>query len=347
MAFLLAACATPQRKVTPLAQPEPSEEKPQIPDVAPPVRAVPVIPETGWIALAGWCGRNGLEAPVIKPSATQTNLELRSGRGTLVFEAGRRNVRWNGLLIGAGFPPQFTNGQAMIHALDLAKLVKPLLSSTGAPDRKAGGVVVIDPGHGGVNEGARSQDGKLVEKELTLDWAKRVERALAGSQWKVFLTRETDRDMGLTQRVAFAAMKKADLFISLHFNSYSSGEEAGIETYCVTPQGMSSHLTRGYADEIDVPLGNNRFDVENLLLAHDMHQAILRKTGRRDRGIRRARFMTVLREQGRPAVLLEGGYLSSPEEARLIGTAEFRQKLADAVAEALGVDTPTLTTSRE
>jgi N-acetylmuramoyl-L-alanine amidase len=74
---------------------------------------------------------------------------------------------------------------------------------------------------------------------------------------------------------------------------------------------------------------------------------MLRKTGRKDRGVRRARFMTVLRDQHRPAVLLEGGYLSNPEEAKLIATPEYRQKLAEAVAEALGVNAPTLTTLRE
>jgi len=67
----------------------------------------------------------------------------------------------------------------------------------------------------------------------------------------------------------------------------------------------------------------------------------------KDRGIRRARFMTVLKDQRRPSVLLEGGYLSNPEEAKLIATPEYRQKLAEAVAEALGVNPPTLTTLRE
>jgi N-acetylmuramoyl-L-alanine amidase len=147
--------------------------------------------------------------------------------------------------------------------------------------------------------------------------------------------------------VAFAESKKADVFVSLHFNSFAKGSEAGLETYCMTPVGMASHVTRGYADDVNGGVPNNEFDVENFLLAHEMHRAMLRKTGRTDRGVRRARFMTVLRDQRRPAVLLEGGYLSNPEEAKLIATPEFRQKLAEAVVEALGVDVPTLTTLRE
>jgi N-acetylmuramoyl-L-alanine amidase len=70
----------------------------------------------------------------------------------------------------------------------------------------------------------------------------------------------------------------------------------------------------------------------------------LKHTNRKDRGVRRARFMTVLREQNRPSVLIEGGYLSNPEEAKLISTPEYRQKLAEAVVEALGVQPRALTT---
>lgn len=340
--LLCAGCAGPQRKVTPLAQ---EEAAPAVPLVAEPPRTIPVVPLTGWISLREWCAQNEISAPLISASATQTNVEIRGPKGTFVFEPPRRNARWNGTLVGVGFPLQFTNGAPFIHALDISKVLQPLMISP--PQRKNGGIVVIDAGHGGANQGALSHDRKLMEKQLTLDWAKRVEKLLVGSQWRVFMTREIDLDLSLTQRVAFAESKNADLFISLHFNSYSTRDEAGLETYCLTPQGTSSHLTRGYADDLESSFTNNLHDVENLCLAHDLHVAMLKKTGRKDRGIRRARFMTVLREQNRPAVLLEGGFLSSPEEAKLIGSAEYRQKLAEAVVEALGVAPPTFTSLKE
>jgi len=66
-----------------------------------------------------------------------------------------------------------------------------------------------------------------------------------------------------------------------------------------------------------------------------VHHSILRATGAEDRGVCRARFMGVLRGQRCPAVLIEGGYLSNPNEARLIENAAYRQKLAVAVAAAL------------
>jgi N-acetylmuramoyl-L-alanine amidase len=357
-ALLLAGCAAP-RKVTPLVREEIPPSPIQVPvqppiqtPVQPPVQEpAPIVKPPAlvseWVSLADWCASNKFEGPAIKISATETNIELRGERGKFVFEAPRRNARWNGILIGIGFAPQMTNGQVFVNRLDLTKVLEPLMIPEKAPQRKTGGIVVIDAGHGGENFGTLSHDRKMKEKDLTLDWALRVQKLLEGSPWKVILTRPGDIDLALTQRVVFADLKNADLFISLHFNSASDKKVSGLESYCFTPQGMASHLTREYADNKNESYPNNRFDIENLLLAFDLHKSVLKKVKPLDRGIRRARFMTVLREQNRPAVLLEGGYLSNPEEARLIGTPEYRQKLAEAVAEALGVTRPTLTSSRE
>jgi len=154
--------------------------------------------------------------------------------------------------------------------------------------------------------------------------------------WQVYLTRSNDTDLALSNRVAFAADHKAGLFLSLHFNSAGQDtEESGLETYCLTPVGMPSSLTRGFADEINQPFPNNGYDTQNLLLAMNVHRSLLQVNGHMDRGVRRARFPGVLRGQERPAVLVEGGYLSSPHEARLISDPTYRQKLAEAVARGL------------
>lgn len=356
--LLIAGCAQPQRPVTPLyREPRPQPIQSPTPEPAP-VEPKPIVvkpeevkpaaaqPLTGWVSLFDWCAQNKLSPPLLSVQGAQTNILIRSDAGVFEFNPPSRNARWDGLLVGVGFPPQFTNKTVLVNAIDLNKVLEPFLL-TNAPPRKRAGVVVIDAGHGGANDGALSHDRKLKEKTLTLDWAQRVEKLLQGSDWTVYMTRTNDTDIGLTQRVAFAELKKADLFISLHFNSFSNGSEAGLETYCLTPPGMTSHITRNYADEANGTFPNNEFDVPNLLLAHDMHRAMIRKTGRKDRGIRRARFMTVLRDQKRPAVLLEGGYLSNPEEAKLIATPEYRQKLAEAVVEALGVSPTTQTALKQ
>jgi N-acetylmuramoyl-L-alanine amidase len=98
---------------------------------------------------------------------------------------------------------------------------------------------------------------------------------------------------------------------------------------------MPSTLTRGFADPLFENLPNNNFDAQNLQLAVLLHKTILHASGEEDRGVRRARFIGVLRGQKRPAILIEGGFLSNPREAERIANPEFRQKLAEAVANAL------------
>jgi N-acetylmuramoyl-L-alanine amidase len=124
----------------------------------------------------------------------------------------------------------------------------------------------------------------------------------------------------------------------LHFNSAAPDQrQAGLETYCLTPQGMTSTVTRGFEDDPALSFPNNAFDEQNLQLALLAHRALLQVNGRLDRGVRRARYLGVLRWQNRPAILLEGGYLSNPREARWIATPLYRQRLAEAVAQALAV----------
>jgi N-acetylmuramoyl-L-alanine amidase len=108
-----------------------------------------------------------------------------------------------------------------------------------------------------------------------------------------------------------------------------------MEIYCLTPTGMPSTLTRNYDDFWTDHYPNNYFDAANLELAARLQAALLHATGEEDRGIRRARFMSVLQGQKCPAVLIEGGFLSNPAEARKIENPQFRQQLAEGVANAL------------
>jgi len=222
----------------------------------------------------------------------------------------------------------------LVHALDAQKNLLPLARFPVLPN-ETNPVVVIDPGHGGENTGARSvRDGRF-EKDFALDWALRLRPLLEGRGWKVFLTRTNDIDLFLSERVALATELHATLFLSLHFNSAARPDQSGLETYCLTPAGLPSTLTRDYEDDTALVFPNNAFDSQNLQYALRLHRALVETTGGVDRGVRRARFMGVLRTQNRPAVLLEAGYLSNPREAQLIGQPEYRQKLAEAVVKAL------------
>jgi N-acetylmuramoyl-L-alanine amidase len=196
--------------------------------------------------------------------------------------------------------------------------------------------VVIDPGHGGKDSGTRSVLGRELEKTYTLDWALRLAHQLQLRGWTPVLTRTNDADVSLADRVALADRVGADFFISLHFNSGAANRElTGIETYCLTPTGMPSNLTREYEDDPRESHPNNQYDEQNVLLATRLHRSLLRATNAVDRGVRHARFMAVLRGQNRPAVLIEGGYLSNVAEARRVATPDYRQALAEAVAKGL------------
>jgi N-acetylmuramoyl-L-alanine amidase len=195
--------------------------------------------------------------------------------------------------------------------------------------------VVLDPGHGGSDSGTRGARNEL-EKDFALDWALRTERLLTNAGWKVFLTRRADVDVSLGERVAFADRVRADLFISLHFNStFPQTQPSGIETYCLTPMGMPSTLVRGYADDERALFPNNVFDAANLDWAFRIHNALVAQTRAHDDGIKRARFMSVLRYQNRPAILVEGGFLSNTRDAANIQSGTYREALAQAVADAL------------
>ena len=285
-----------------------------------------------WIPLNRWARERNLGTVQQIASGITQVYALTTSNGVLTLQAHSLVAKWNGIELRLGFEPQLIDNQPFVHALDLKRNFEPLIqgfAATAKPNR----VIVIDPGHGGSNFGTRSVVDGTNEKEFTLDWALRLAPLLATNGWQVFLTRTNDVEVALTNRITLADEHHADLFISLHFNA-PSREQAGVETFCLTPAGMRSTLTREYEDNPAMVYPNNSFDTENLQYAMLLHRA-LHQCGLADRGVRRARFLGVLRGQNRPAVLLEAGYLSNPREAKLIADPEFRQKLAEAVAQAL------------
>jgi N-acetylmuramoyl-L-alanine amidase len=287
---------------------------------------------TGWVSLEKWCALDHRWRVFISHGSSP-RASLETPAGSFLFSAGSTSALWNGTEVRLGFAPRCENDQMLVHALDIEKTVRPLVLAEhlGAVH---GPVAVIDPGHGGSDPGAHSPSGRL-EKEFTLDWARRLEPMLAIKGWQVFSTRTNDADVPLTARVEFAERHHADLFVSLHFNSSPEGRQQGIETYCFTPCGMKSSMNRGYEDDPSAIYPNNAFDGLNLALGYKVHSAVIHASGSNDRGVRRARFPAVLKNQNRPAILIEGGYISCPTEAERLADPGYRQKLAEAVANAI------------
>ena len=308
--------------------------------IPPPTPAAPALvwptnsAHPGWIALETWTALNHLGPPQRLSTGPEPNFAVATTNGLVSIKIGSHTARWNGWNVWLGYAPKLFNGEPHLALLDAVKTFQPLLQPN-APATKTNRVLVLDPGHGGADSGTFGTKQQL-EKSFTLDWALRVQAILRTNGWKVLLTRTTDLDVPLSARVAFADQANADLFVSLHFNSASPHQSpSGLETYCLTPVGSPSSLTRNFEDNQRLTFPNNSFDRENVQLAFRLHRELLNATHATDGGVRRARFMAVLRGQHRPAVLIEGGYLSNPAEARLIASPAYRQKLAEAVARAL------------
>ena len=337
-----AANRVPPAQNSPPLNPTPSVVKTNLPSVTysnPPPATNYFKPSVArvftWTSLSRWAAEQKISPPRLLAKSPLTTYAISSGKGMMVLAIGTREATWNGVLLHLGFAPEIIDGEVYVHGLDLQKNLEPLLCE---PPLAFGTnrVIVIDPGHGGINAGTISVLDKRPEKEFTLDWARRLKPLLEADGWKVFLTRTNDTDIALSNRVTVAENRRADLFISLHFNSLAPDQKpVGLETFCLTPMGMPSTLKRDYPDILLQNFPNNSFDTQNLQLAERLHRALLHATGLEDRGVSHARFIGVLRGQHRPSVLVEAGFLSNPREAKRIEEPEFRQKLAKAVATAL------------
>jgi len=145
------------------------------------------------------------------------------------------------------------------------------------------------------------------------------------------LTRWTDTTVELPERSELANRRKADLFVSLHFNSADSARTVvrGAEVYCLTPVGASSTNARGEGGNAGASPGNRNND-KNMFFAYQVQKALTRSVAVNDRGVRRARF-AVLREATMPAVLIEAGFMSHPEEGKRIFDAGYRRQIAQAI----------------
>lgn len=279
--------------------------------------------------LSDWCKGNGLEVAWVKRDQA---LQV-TGRGSRVSLAvDSREARVNGVQVWLVLPVLGRNGSAYVSRLDLRTTLHPILfprSKAGAPIRS----ICLDPGHGGKDPGNRV--GSYLEKKYALVLAQEVRDQLKRLGFKVTLTRSKDAFIDLPARPDLARRRGADLFISLHLNSTetSRGTVQGAEVYCLTPSGAASTNARGEGANGGASVGN-RFDDQNMFLAYQMQRALTRTLGAEDRGVRRARF-AVLRDAAMPAVLIEGGFMSHPQEGNRIFSAAYRKRMATAIADGL------------
>ena len=171
--------------------------------------------------------------------------------------------------------------------------------------------IIIDAGHGGRDPGAISWDRRHQEKNLNLATAMMVRDHLKQMGYKPALTRSKNIFIPLNERAEMANKRKAELFVSIHYNSAHNNKARGIEVYYY-------------------PHSNN-----SKQLAITTLENVLQQTKALSRGIKTANF-TVLTQTKMPAILVEGGFMSSSKEMNLLQDPEYLNRLAYGIA--IGID---------
>jgi N-acetylmuramoyl-L-alanine amidase len=211
--------------------------------------------------------------------------------------------------------------------------------------------IAIDPGHGGRDNGKTGVTGVL-EKDVNLMLAKmlrdRIERDIG---LEVILTREDDVLLSLTQRTEIANQAGADLFISLHCNSWFSELTGGFEAYFLSPartkresevarvENQADELVDGSAAGGDIDfivwdMVQNEFINESSHFAELIQKEMSERLEIRNRGVKQANF-TVLQGAQMPAILIETGFLSNPVEERLLVDRAFQRKITEGIVSAI------------
>ena len=180
-----------------------------------------------------------------------------------------------------------------------------------------GPTIVIDPGHGGRDHGARGQKPFCEEKRICLQTARLVKKYLDQLGYHVIMTRDTDAFIPLARRVEIAKQADSQLFVSIHFNSCKIPTVQGVEVWFHDSKELAKRASA------------------SKFLADSILTRVLRRTLANSRGVKKGNFY-VIRETSMPAVIVEGGFISHPTERANLKQLEYQEKIARGVAD--GID---------
>ena len=265
-----------------------------------------------------------------KVQITSSDFQLTGGLRSLRGQANGRDFFINNLKFILSYPIVACDGHLCMSRMDLTKLVEPVMRPGKIRDAEKIDTVVLDAGHGGHDNGAASPFG--FEKDFALDVVMRARLLLMQAGYKVVLTRANDTFISLYDRVKIANAQKNALFIAVHFNAGGGG--TGLETYTLAPRGVPSMAADGPSITDLTACAGHQNDAENMALATAMHAAMVVRSRMWDRGIKRARFV-VIRDISIPGVLVEGGFQTNMNDARLIAMPAYRQQMAASILRAV------------
>jgi N-acetylmuramoyl-L-alanine amidase len=214
-------------------------------------------------------------------------------------------------------------------------------------------IIVIDPGHGGKDPGATSQDKKIYEKDITLEVALKLEKKLKSKKnYKIILTRRTDKALTLDQRTDIANDGKGDIFISLHINALPNKKFYGIETFYlnIAADNYSKRLESVENAENQKKISDLQFILADLLKKANTKESIdfanfvqsslifnLRRKYKniKNLGVKNAMFYVLL-DTKMPSILVELGFISNKNEVKKLKNAKYQEKIADSIVK--GID---------
>ncbi|HEX3646659.1 MAG TPA: N-acetylmuramoyl-L-alanine amidase [Vicinamibacterales bacterium] len=306
----------------------------------------------------------GRVAPAAASAARQSNEAAAAARPLAPLPARTMTNPWLRKL--PGLRPRST---ALLAAIADASAPAPVAPTTienlavATPERNAtGGLsmarqlglgvsrIVIDPGHGGHDPGARGKG--VTEAELVLDVALRLEKLLQQVPGvDVILTRRSDEFVQLPERTAIANREGADLFLSIHANASASGQAHGIETYFLNfannqsaaavaarENAASTQAMGGLPDFVKAIAMNNKLDESRDFALHVQRAMVDRQRSAnktlKDLGVKQAPFV-VLIGANMPSVLAEMGFVTNLQEAKLLKANAYRQKIAESLFAAI------------
>lgn len=254
-------------------------------------------------------------------------LLLDNGKHQLELSLNDRLAVIDGVNQWLGFPVAAEGDKLILSRLDLSKIIEPSLRPEFITGLGPVDTVVLDPGHGGHDKGAVCIFGN--EKDFALDVCFRARKLLQAKGLRVLMTRSDDTFIPLEQRPKLANATPHSIFVAIHFNdAYTNA--SGFEIYSITPRGEPSTADNTLALHDLSQEPGNVTDVQSLALSESIYHSLLGNIPQVDRGVKHARF-AVIRLAQVPAVLIEGGFVSSDTEARQIATPAYRQELAEAI----------------
>lgn len=191
--------------------------------------------------------------------------------------------------------------------------------------------VVLDPGHGGQDSGAIREG--ILEKDLSLDVARRVARFVQAQGLTSLLTRGEDNYVSLSGRAEIANKQRGAIFVSIHFDEAGRAAATGVETYYAVHQISSTPSVVSWLPFLK-RTSFETTNTESQSLAAFIQQSLVTHTKALNRGTRAEQFFVIANVR-HPAVLVEGGFLTNKEDVSKLTSDAYREELAAAICEGI------------